>query len=333
MTTSLVSGGAGFIGSHVARHLQERGERVVVFDDFSGGTLANLRRGVSVYEGDVANVEDVKNVFELFRPDYVFHLAAYAAEGLSHFIRNYNYTNNLVGSANLINASVLHGVKHFVFTSSIAVYGHGQVPMDESMTPRPEDPYGIAKYAVEMDLHAAFDMFGLEHTIFRPHNVYGPNQNIGDKYRNVIGIFMNQIMHGDPMTIFGDGSQKRAFSYIDDVAPCIADAPFERGAAGETFNIGAEIPYSVLELAHITAQAMEVKNPEIQFLPERNEVQDAYCDHAKLRNVFGQTEPTPLETGLREMAQWAQDTGPRFTPPFTDIEVPRNLPAGWEHNG
>ena len=205
--SSLVTGGAGFIGSHVARHCLELGHEVVVLDDLSGGFRDQVPAGAIFVQGSVTDHELVQRLFAAHRFDYVYHLAAYAAEGLSHFIRRFNYTNNLIGSVNLINEAVKHEVKCFVFTSSIAVYGANQLPMTEDLTPQPEDPYGIAKYAVELDLRAAHEMFGLNCIIFRPHNVYGENQNIGDRYRNVIGIFMNQIMQGQPMTIFGDGSR------------------------------------------------------------------------------------------------------------------------------
>lgn len=222
MSKSLITGGAGFIGSHVAKHCLDMGHKVVVLDDLSGGFEDHLPDGVEFIQGSITDTALVSELFDKHKFDYVYHLAAYAAEGLSHFIRRFNYTNNLIGSVNLINESVKHKVKCFVFTSSIAVYGPGQVPMNEEMTPTPEDPYGIAKYAVELDLKAAHEMFGLDYVIFRPHNVYGENQNIGDKYRNVIGIFMNQIMQGLPLTVFGDGEQTRAFSYIDDVAIPVA---------------------------------------------------------------------------------------------------------------
>ena len=181
---------------------------------------------------------------------------------------------------NLINESVKHHVRCFVFTSSIAVYGANQLPMREELAPLPEDPYGIAKYAVELDLHAAHRMFGLNYIIFRPHNVYGENQNLGDRYRNVIGIFMNQVMQGKPMSVFGDGLQTRAFSYIDDVAPHIAKSVNVPEAYGEVINIGADTPYTVKYLAEVVARAFGVE-PEIQYLPPRNEVVNAYSDHSK----------------------------------------------------
>src|SRR5262249_42547593 len=160
-----------------------------------------------------------------------------------------NYQTNLVASVNVINEAVKNRVCCFVFTSSIAVYGRNQTPMTEEMVPQPEDPYGISKYAVELDLRAAHETFGLDHVVFRPHNVYGERQNIADRYRNVIGIFMNQVLNGQPMTIFGNGLQTRAFSHIDDVAPLIARAPLLPEAINQVFNVGAETPYTILQLA------------------------------------------------------------------------------------
>jgi UDP-glucose 4-epimerase len=191
---SLVTGGAGFIGSHVARHCLALGQEVTVLDDLSGGFADQAPTEARFVEGSVTDAALVARLFDEGRFDYVYHLAAYAAEGLSHFIRRFNYQTNVIGSVNLINEAVRHEVRCFVFTSSIAVYGANQLPMDETQTPSPEDPYGVSKYAVELDLRAAHQMFGLNYVIFRPHNVYGEHQNIGDPYRNVIGIFMRQIL-------------------------------------------------------------------------------------------------------------------------------------------
>ena len=329
MPRSLVTGAAGFVGSHVARHLVAGGHDVVALDDLSGGFADNVPEGARFVEASVTDDRRITELFDAENFDYVFHLAAYAAEGLSHFIRRFNYTNNVIGSINLINESVRHDVKRFVFTSSIAVYGAGQLPMTEDLVPQPEDPYGVAKYAVELDLHAAHEMFGLNYTIFRPHNVYGEHQNVGDKYRNVVGIFMNQIMQGQPMTAFGDGTQSRAFSYIDDVAPIIARAPEVSESVGEVFNIGADKPYTVIELAHTVAHALGVE-PEIEFLPARNEVLHAYAAHDKVRSCFGETQPVSLEIGIGKMAAWAKEKGPRRTPEFEGVEVWKNFPAGWE---
>jgi len=325
----LVTGAAGFIGSHVASHLLKQGRLVVGLDDLSGGFRDYVPNGVEFVEGSVTDATLVKKLFAENKFDHVFHLAAYAAEGLSHFIKHFNYTNNLLGSINLINASVNHGVKCFVFTSSIAVYGRNQLPMIEDAVPQPEDPYGIAKYAVELDLKEAHEMFGLNYVIFRPHNVYGEFQNIGDRYRNVIGIFMNQIMQGQPMTIFGDGTQTRAFSYIDDVAPVIAASITRPNSYNQIFNVGADTPYSVNELANVVAKAMGIK-PQIKHLEARNEVVHAYSAHAKVQKYFDDLiKNVPLEEGVAHMAAWARKAGARQGKLFTGIEVRKNLPPSW----
>lgn len=324
----LVTGGAGFIGSHVAEALLAHGHRVVAMDDLSGGFRENVPEGAVFVDGSINDARLVERLFDEHRFAYVFHLAAYAAEGLSHFIRRFNYENNLIGSMNLINASVNAGVRCFVFTSSIAVYGENQLPMTEDMTPQPEDPYGIAKYAVELDLAAAKRLFGLDYIIFRPHNVYGERQNIGDKYRNVIGIFMNQILRGEPLTVFGDGEQTRAFSYIADVALAIARSIDHPEAYGEIFNVGSDVPSSVNELARIVMEAMGREVP-IRYLPEREEVKHAYCSHAKFTQYFGAGDAWPLERGIGAMATWAREVGARTSREFGNIEVTKNLPPSW----
>jgi UDP-glucose 4-epimerase len=325
----LVTGAAGFIGSHVCRHLLEQGHTVVALDDLSGGFRDQVPPGAEFVEGSVTDGALIRRLFEAHAFEHVFHLAAYAAEGLSHFIKHFNYTNNLLGSVNLINASVNHRVKCFVFTSSIAVYGRSQLPMTEDLVPQPEDPYGIAKYAVELDLREAREMFGLNYVIFRPHNVYGEDQNIGDPYRNVLGIFMNQIMQGQPMTIFGDGQQTRAFSYIDDVAPVIAASVARPASYNQVFNVGADTPHSVLELAQVVAKAMGVE-PQIKHLPARNEVVHAYSSHARVQQHFGDLiKNVPLAEGIGRMAAWAKRVGARRGKPFEGIEVRKNLPPSW----
>ena len=325
----LVTGAAGFIGSHVCKHLLQADHTVVGLDDLSGGFRDYVPEGVKFVEGSITDSALVKKLFAENAFDYVFHLAAYAAEGLSHFIKHFNYTNNLLGSVNLINASINHNVKCFVFTSSIAVYGKNQLPMTEDAVPQPEDPYGIAKYAVEMDLKEAHEMFGLNHVIFRPHNVYGEFQNIGDRYRNVIGIFMNQIMQGQPMTIFGDGSQTRAFSYIDDVAPVIAASIGRTGSYNEVFNVGADKPYSVSELAQVVAKEMGATT-QVKHLEARNEVVHAYSAHEKVRKHFGDLiKNVPLGEGVAKMAAWAKKAGARQGKPFEGIEIRKNLPPSW----
>lgn len=328
--TVLVTGAAGFIGSHLVDELLRRDYQVLAMDDLSGGFRDNVDADAIFVEGSVTDHRQVDKVFDEFRPRYVYHLAAYAAEGLSHFIRRFNYVNNVVGSVNLVNAAVKFEAEHFVFASSIAVYGSAQLPMTEEIKPQPEDPYGVGKYAVEQDLQAAWEVFGLPYTIFRPHNVYGERQNIADRYRNVIGIFMNQLMQGKPATIFGDGEQSRGFTYIGDITPILAEAPTNPQAQNEIFNLGADTPVSLNQLVQEVARVMEVV-PEVRYLPARHEVAHAYADHSKVREAFGVEDgaETSLQQGLARTWPWVREYGARKTPRFENIEIEKNLPSIW----
>jgi len=328
MSISLVTGGAGFMGSHVAERLLKLGHEVVVLDDLSGGFTDNVPDGTTFVKGSILDTGLIERLFEKYGFTYVYHLAAYAAEGLSHFIKRFNYENNLIGSINLINMAVNYDVKCFVFTSSIAVYGAGQSPLTEKMTPVPEDPYGIAKFAVEQELEVSHEMFGLDYIIFRPHNVYGERQNIGDRYRNVVGIFMNQLLRGEPLTVFGDGTQMRAFTYINDIAPVIAACVDCPAARNQIFNLGADVPYTVNDLAEAVAEAMG-KECRITYLDPRNEVKIAFSDHTKAELIFGKTQETSLQSGIRAMAEWVEKHGARESSVFADIEVMKNMPPSW----
>ena len=324
----LVTGGAGFIGSHIVNDLLAMGHGVVALDDLSGGFRENVNPKAIFIEGSINDAPLIESIFARNKIEYVFHLAAYAAEGLSHFIKRFNYENNLIGSVNLINAAVNHDVKCFVFTSSIAVYGPGQLPMREEMIPTPEDSYGIAKLAVEQELKATKHMFGMNYIAFRPHNVYGEYQNIGDKYRNVVGIFMNQIMQGQPLTVFGDGTQTRAFSYIRDLSPIIARSINVPAAYNEVFNIGADEVFTVNELATAVCEEFGVP-PNLRHLEARKEVMHAYSDHSKVHRVFGEHPHTSIRNGIHRMADWAKHVGARTSKNFENIEIVKNLPQSW----
>lgn len=326
--TSLVTGGAGFIGSHVANHCLRMGHSVVVLDDMSGGFIENVPPGAHFIRGSITDVSLVQKIFMDFKIDYIYHLAAYAAEGLSHFIRRFNYSNNLIGTVNLVNEAIKSTCKCFIFTSSIAVYGSLTSPMREESATHPEDPYGTSKLAAELDLECAFKQFGLKYIIFRPHNVYGEHQNFGDPYRNVIGIFINQLLRNQPMTVFGDGSQTRAFTHIDDVAPHIAHSIDVRGAYNEIINIGADEPYTVLDLAKSVARQFKV-HPRIEFLPARNEVQHAFASHEKANRLLKATPKVSLDDGVARMVEWARTAKERTSKPFDGIEIATNLPPSW----
>lgn len=331
----LVTGGAGFLGAHLLRAMLIEPAfaetKISVLDDLSGGFKDNIPSDhrIGFIEGSVADDCLIDSLFDKNKFDLVYHLAAYAAEGLSHFIRRYNYTNNVLGSVNLINAAVRNAAKGFVFTSSIAVYGEQRPPMRESVKPTPADPYGIAKYAVEMDLQAAHEMFGLPFVIVRPHNVYGEFQNTGDPYRNVVGIFMRALLEDRPMPIFGDGLQTRAFTYAGDIARAMVVAPLLSEAKNRVFNLGSDAVTSVIDLAADVATTMR-KPCRVEHLPNRLEVKTAFADHSLSHQVFGDLlGDTSLPDGLAKMAKWVLQVGVRRSTPYREIEILDKLPPSW----
>ena len=247
MKKILITGVAGLLGSRLADWIIDNTDNEVIgIDDLSGGYAENINQKVKFYEFNLVDLQKVEGVFAQEKIDVVYHFAAYAAEGLSPFIRKYNYENNLIASANLITCSIQYEVKRFVFASSMSVYGNKYTPpFHEDMPQAPIDPYGVAKYSVEQDLKIANEQHGLEYTIVRPHNFYGINQNIWDKYRNVLGIWIYQIINGDPPTIFGDGSQVRAFSYVDDSIVPFWNASINDECKGEIINLGGVKEYTI----------------------------------------------------------------------------------------
>ncbi len=325
---SLVTGGAGFIGSNLVDYLIRQSEEVTVLDTLDGGLQSNVHPQAQFYKGDINDEALVNRLVE--GKDVVYHLAAYAAEGLSFHIAVYNADNNHRGSAVLINAAIRHDIKRFVFTSSMAVYGDGRPPFSEEDIPNPVDPYGIAKYSVEMLLASMSRHFGLGYSILRPHNVYGPKQFLGDPYRNVIGIWMNGILQGKAPQIFGDGKQTRAFSYIGDIVPCIACAATLDEAKNEIFNLGSDTVYSLNELADAVLRAMESDLQPVH-VEERDEVMHAYCQHDKARDMLGLRDETSLEEGLRKMTAWAKRVGPMQPSIWGKVEIEKNLHPSWQH--
>jgi UDP-glucose 4-epimerase len=329
--STLVTGAAGFIGSHLVTELVARGHQVVALDDLSGGFRSNVDARTTFVHGSILDNALLDRLFAEHHFEYIFHLAAYAAEGLSHFIKRFNYENNLIGSVNLINASIHYGVRCFVFTSSAAVYGHTSAPLTEETPTTPADPYGVAKAAVEQELRISREVFALPYIVFRPHNVYGERQNIGDRYRNVVGIFMNQILRGEPLTIFGDGTQTRAFTHVSDVAPVIAESIERPKAYNQVFNLGSDRAVTINELGETVSRAMGAPFRP-RYLPARPEVAHVRPSHTKAKALLGYESRVELEEGVRAMAAWVKTVGARASKSFGRLEIERNLPPSWRES-
>jgi UDP-glucose 4-epimerase len=335
--TILITGVGGLLGSRLADHIIENypQHKVVGVDDLSGGYRENINPKVNFWQMDLAN-HPIQNIFEAHKPNIVFHFAAYAAEGLSPFIRAYNYDNNLKATAKIVNECIKWDVERLVFTSTMAVYGHGwegKRPFEESDPPAPIDPYGIAKFACEMDIQAAGEQHGLDWTIIRPHNVYGIKQNIWDKYRNVLGIWMYQYMNNEPLTIFGDGEQKRAWSYIDDCLEPLLKAAFLPEASKEIINLGGSKFTTINEACTILREVMgggDVSRIPVVFKEARHEVKDAYPTHKKSELILDYQDKTDLKEGLTRMWKWAQEQPMRERFVWDEYELEKGLYSFWK---
>jgi len=319
----LITGIAGLLGSRLADWIIENtNHQVIGIDDLSGGYHEHVNLDAVFYEVDLINFSAVKDIFLKEKPDIVYHFAAYAAEGLSPFIRKFNYENNLIASANLITLSIQFDIKRFVFASSMSVYGNiNKPPFDESMPQAPIDPYAVAKYAVEMDLEIANKQHGLEYTIVRPHNFYGINQNIWDKYRNVLGIWMYQIMNNQRPTIFGDGLQERAFSYVDDSLEPFWKAGIDSRTSGEIINLGGIKEYTIIDACKLLMEVTNLKLDPV-FLEPRHEVKNAWSTWDKSVDLLDFKHSVDLAEGLERMWQWAlkQPKRNRFVWPSYELD-------------
>jgi len=326
----LITGVAGLLGSRMADWLIQNKPNftIIGIDDLSGGYKENINEKVIFYNLNLVS-ESLDHIFNEWKPDYVYHFAAYAAEGLSPFIRMYNYQNNLVSTANIINQCIKHDVKRLIFTSSLAVYGHGYGGIfDENQIPNPIDPYGVAKFGCEMDIKIAGEQHGLDWCIIRPHNVYGIKQNIWDKYRNVLGIWMYQHINNQPMTIFGDGKQTRAFSYIDDILEPLWNAASKVEASKEIINLGGIEEYSILDCANTLKQI--IGSGELIFLDGRHEVKHSIPTWEKSEKILEFKHQTNLEKGLTKMWEWAQSQPNRDRFIWDSYEIDNKIYSFWK---
>jgi UDP-glucose 4-epimerase len=328
MKKILITGVAGLLGSHFSRYLLDKGFYVIGIDDFSGGYKDFLPNhpNFKIYKKTIG-IDDISHIFTDEKPFAVFHFAAYAAEGLSPFIRCFNYQNNIIASSSIINECIKNKCK-LIFTSSMAVYGDQSPPFNEEMKQMPIDPYGIAKYAIEQDIIIAGKQFGLQYNIIRPHNVVGIYQNIWDKYRNVIGIFIRRVLNSEPMIVYGDGEQTRAFSDIEYYME-----PFEKlieNFNGEIINIGADKYFSLNEVANLVKEIASQNNIEssIVYGEKRHEAKHAYCNHDKAKNILNFHDKTNLKQLISEMFVWAKNQPNREVKKI-NYEIEENIYEYW----
>jgi len=324
----LITGVAGLLGNHFYRYLLDKGYNVIGIDDFSGSypDLLSGHPNFTLYSKKIGE-DDISFIFKKHNIKTVYHFAAYAAEGLSPFIRKYNYNNNVIASVDVINNCINHDCK-MVFTSSMAVYGSQKAPFTEDMTPKPIDPYGIAKYCVEMDINEAFKQFGMRYTIIRPHNVLGIYQNIWDKYRNVIGIFIRKAIKREPLLVYGDGNQTRAFSDIKYYMNPFLSVLEEHN--NEIFNIGADNYFTINHVANLVKDIASDFNINVDIRHEepRHEVKHAYCDHTKAKSKLQFNDETDLKVLILEMFSWAINQPDRSVK-LMDYEVSKNIYSYW----
>lgn len=305
-----ITGVAGFLGSHLAQTFIDQGYTVLGIDNLSGGYERNIPADTefrNVDCNDVAAYQDMLRDVEV-----VYHCAALAYEGLSVFSPHLVNRNIVTATTGVLSASIANGVKRFVFCSSMARYGENVPPFTEDMVPNPIDPYGIAKYASELLVRNLCQVHEVEFNIAVPHNIIGPKQNFTDPYRNVASIFINRMLRGKQPIIYGDGKQKRCFSYVDDCIGSLVKLGTDPNVKNEVFNIGPdEEVITILELAQTIAELLDFSLDPI-FVPGRpQEVKFATCSSDKARAQLGYRTQYSLREGLKKMIEYIQDMGPR----------------------
>ncbi|MHC1635499.1 MAG: NAD-dependent epimerase/dehydratase family protein [Candidatus Methanospirareceae archaeon] len=332
----LVTGGAGFMGSWIVDKLVEEGYEVYDIDNLSGGNRENVNDEATNYILDLADKGATEEVVRRVKPEVLFHLAACAREGASQFQPQKVTETNFYAYMNVLEPCIKYGLEKCIVFSSMAVYGDQKPPFDETMPRRPVDIYGMNKAAMEQATEVLSEVHEFDYVICRPHNVFGEKQGFTsrgcDRYRNVVCIFMNEIMRGDPLTIFGDGEQMRAFSYIEDSLPCYIRC-LDDDIRNEIINIGGMHPITINKLADIVCEAMGVdpKTYPREYLPPRpREVKYAWCTWEKSVKLLGYEEKIGYEEGIRRMAKWVKSKGPQ---PWIEEKLPlqgKKTPSIWK---
>jgi len=325
-----ISGVAGFLGSHLADTFLAQGHEVVGCDNLIGGYLDNVPAEVDFYQYDCTFFNSMVKITR--DVDVVYHCAATAYEGLSVFSPHVVNKNIVDSTVSLITAAISNRVKRFVLCSSMARYGTNDVPFTEDMTPRPQDPYGIGKYSSELYLRNLCEIHGMEYVIAVPHNIIGPRQKYDDPYRNVASIMINLMLQGRQPIIYGNGEQKRCFSFVQDDIQILEKLASADNVVGEVINIGPDEEFvTINQLAEVIAGILHF-DLKPQYMPGRpQEVFLANCSAEKARHLLSYKTEYLLEQGLREMVEWIRAKGPKKFKYHLDLEiVNEKTPKTWK---
>jgi len=327
----LVTGAAGFLGSHLCEKLAKLGYEVIGVDNMIGGYRDNVPNNIKFYENDCC---DLKKMTEISKDvDVVYHCAATAHEGLSVF-SPYEITKNVyLASVSVFTAAISNKVKRIIFCSSMARYGGQKIPFKEEMLPDPVDPYGIAKVAAEKVLINLCELNNIEWVIAVPHNIIGPKQKYDDPFRNVVSIMINRILQGQAPVIYGDGEQKRCFSYIDDCLNCLIPMLNQKNVIGEIINIGPDEEFVTINKIAEICSNVTGQNLEPIFKKNRpREVKDASCSAEKARRLLNYKTETDLITGIKKTYEYIKTRGPKPFSYHIDLEINNSLtPKAWSN--
>ncbi len=319
--TYFITGVAGFLGSHLAEALLAEGHRVIGCDNLIGGYMDNVPSGVEFHAVDCRDRSYLMNIMK--DVEIVYHCACTAYEGLSVFSPNLVTENTYGITVSVISAAIANKVKRFVYCSSMARYGtQDTLPFVEDMIPKPQDPYGIAKYASELTIRNLCEVHGMEYVIAVPHNIIGPRQKYDDPFRNVASIMINLMLQGRQPIIYGDGEQKRCFSFINDVVNPLVKMGYQDNVVGEVINVGPDEEYiTINELAKILADLLDFDLKPIYMPGRPQEVKHASCSANKARKVLDYKTSISLKNGLLDMIDYIKNRGVKPFKYHLELEI------------
>ena len=309
MSTYLVTGGAGFIGSHIVKELLRRGERVRVLDNFSTGRRENTApflAQIELLEGDLRDAEICRRAVK--EVDYVLHQGAIPSVQRSVDDPFTSNDVNVNGTLNLLIAARDAGVKRLVYASSSSVYGDSPtLPKHEGMIPQPKSPYAVSKLSAEYYCQVFTEVYGLETVSLRYFNVFGSRQDPASQYSAVIPIFITAILQGKPVTVHGDGLQSRDFTHVSNNVRANLLAATAPGAAGRVFNIACGKRYTLLELIDVLADIMDTRVEIVHTASRPGDVKHSLADISQARGALGYKEGLDFKGGLQRTVAWYQD--------------------------